>query len=279
MDALFKYLGKIPKRVIPVIGVLLVIIVGIIDHLSGYEISFSMFYLSVVMFVAWFGNIKHAVVISVLSAATWLLADITSGHAYSYFVILAWNSIMRLGFFLLAIFSLSTIRKLLDREQALARIDFLTGVTNSRTFAEIAKREIDKSVRFCRPFTVAYLDIDNFKQVNDTRGHSAGDNLLQFVAETIRIHIRAIDIVARLGGDEFAIFLPETNEENAITAISKVQRHLLDAVKNNNWPVTFSIGAITCYNSCNLNELIKEADDLMYSVKRNGKNSIQYKIY
>jgi diguanylate cyclase (GGDEF)-like protein len=278
MKALFKYLDKIPKTVIPVVGFLMVFLLGIIDNLTGYELSFSIFYFVPINFVAWFGKRTHAVIISVLSAAIWLWADLASGHTYSHLAIPVWNSIMRLGFFLMGTLSLSAIKKLLEREQAFARIDFLTGITNSRAFEEIAKIEIDRSVRFSRPFTIAYIDIDNFKQVNDTLGHSEGDNLLKVVAETIKNNTRSIDIVSRLGGDEFAILLPETNETNAKIAISMMQEHLLDVVSNK-WPITFSIGTVTCYKSCNLDELIQEADNLMYSVKESGKNRIEYKIH
>ncbi|MBS1114197.1 MAG: hypothetical protein H6Q92_1960 [Nitrospirae bacterium] len=279
MKALFNYLDKIPKIVIPVIGVSLVMLLGAIDHLTGYEISFSIFYLLPVAFVSWFDKRSHAVIVSILSAATWLWADITSGHIYAQPAIPVWNSIMRLGFFLMATFSLSAMKELLEKEQTFARNDFLTGVANSRAFNEIAKIEIDRSVRFSRPFTIAYIDIDNFKQVNDTLGHSQGDKLLQSVAKTIIANTRSIDIVSRLGGDEFAILFPESNEENAKTAINKVQKELLSSVTNDKWPVTFSIGVVTCYKSCNLDELIKEADNLMYTVKASGKNGIEYKIH
>jgi len=279
MKTLLKYLDKTSKTVILVIGVALVILLGGIDNLTGYEISFSLFYLLPVSLVAWFDKRSHAVMVSILSAAIWLLADLNSGHAYSRLAIPIWNSMMRLGFFFVTAFSLSAIKKLLENEQTFARIDFLTGVANSRAFYEFAKKEIDRSARFSRPITIAYIDIDNFKQVNDTRGHSQGDNLLQSIAKTIKDNTRSIDMVSRFGGDEFAILFPETNEENAKTAINKVQKELLGIVKNNNWPVTFSIGAVTCYKSCSLGELIKEADNLMYTVKASGKNGIEYKIH
>lgn len=279
MNALLGYLYKIPNTLIIVIGILLVMLLGVIDHLTGYEISFSIFYLLPVTLVSWFGKKNHAVFIAILSAATWLWADLTAGHIYSHPAIPIWNTIMRLGFFLIAIFLLAAIKKLLDREKIFARIDFLTGVFNSRAFYETASIEISRSVRFSRPFTIAYIDIDNFKQVNDTLGHRHGDNLLQSVAKTIKDSIRSIDIVSRLGGDEFAILFSETNEENAKTVLNKIQKQLLSVVKNNNWPVTFSIGAVTCYKSCNLDELIREADNLMYSAKQSGKNRIEFKIH
>jgi diguanylate cyclase (GGDEF)-like protein len=279
MKALFNYLDKIPKTTILLISIILVMILGVIDHLTGYDISFSIFYLLPVVLVSWFDKRSHAAIISILSAAVWLWADIYSGHIYSHPAIPAWNSIMRLAFFLIIAFSLLEIKKLLEKEQTSARTDFLTGVANSRAFFSFARTEIDRSVRFNRPFTIAYIDIDNFKQVNDTLGHLQGDNLLQSVAKTIKDNIRSIDIVARLGGDEFTILFTETNEENAKTALNKVQKELLSIVKNNDWPVTFSIGAVTCYESCNLDELIKEVDKLMYTIKESGKNGIAYKIH
>jgi diguanylate cyclase (GGDEF)-like protein len=279
MKVLFNYLEKIPKTAILLISFLLVISVGVVDRLTGYEISFSIFYLLPIALVSWFNKRSHAVMISILSSAMWLWADIYSGHIYSHFAISVWNLIMRLGFFLMVAFSLLEIKKLLDNEQTFARTDFLTDVANSRAFYYFAQIEIDRSVRFSRPFTIAYIDIDNFKQVNDSFGHLQGDNLLQSVAKTIKDNIRSIDIVSRLGGDEFAILFSETNEENAKIVLNKVQKELLGIVKNNNWPVTFSIGAVTCCKSCDLDELIKEADKLMYTVKESGKNRIEYKIH
>jgi diguanylate cyclase (GGDEF)-like protein len=279
MKVLFNYLDKIPKTAILVISVSLVMIVGFIDYLTGYEIAFSIFYLLPVALVSWFNKKSHAIIISILSVATWLWANIAAGQTYSHPAILIWNSIIMLGFFLMSAFSFLELKKLLEAEQAYARTDFLTGIANSRAFYYFAQIEIDRSVRFNRPFTIAYIDIDNFKQVNDTLGHLQGDNLLQSVAKTIKDNIRSIDVVSRLGGDEFAILFTETNEENAKTALNKVQKELISIVKNNDWPVTFSIGAITCYESCDLNELIKEVDKLMYTVKESGKNGIEYKIH
>lgn len=279
MIALFKYFDKLHESVIFVLGITLVLLLGAIDHLSGYEASFSIFYLLPISLVSWFGKRNHSVIISVMSAAAWLWADLTSGHTYSHFAIPIWNSLMRLGFFFMATFSLSAIKKLLEKEQALARNDFLTGVANRMAFNEIAKGEIARSVRFSHPFTIAYIDIDNFKQVNDLFGHSQGDYLLQAIAKTKKENTRSIDLVARLGGDEFAIMFPETGEEDIKTPIGKLQAKLLNVAKNNNWPITFSIGVVTCYKACKLDELIKEADNLMYAIKRSGKNSIEYKIH
>jgi diguanylate cyclase (GGDEF)-like protein len=279
MKELFKYLDKIPKPVIFVISITLVVLLGVVDYLTGYEIAFSIFYLQPVSLVSWFGKRSYAIIICILSAIAWVLADIYAGNHYSNSFIPLWNGLIRLGFFLITSLSLLELKGFLENEQKYGRMDFLTGVANRRAFYELATMEINRAVRFNRPLTMAYIDIDNFKHVNDTRGHIEGDNLLQSVARTIRNNTRSIDIISRLGGDEFAVLFPETNETNAKTAIAKVQKALLDFVQNNNWPVTFSIGAVTCYKACHFDELIKEADDLMYAVKKSGKNKIEYKTH
>src|SRR6185312_6159583 len=105
----------------------------------------------------------------------------------------------------------------------LARIDALTGVANGRTFYDLARVELCRFQRTGRPFTVAYLDLDNFKQVNDRLGHPAGDDLLRRVAQVLRDNTRVLDVPARLGGDEFALLLPETDAEDALPVLSKLR--------------------------------------------------------
>lgn len=279
MKIFLDYNNKVPQFIAVVSGALIVFLLGIIDHLTGFEISFSIFYLLPIMLVAWLSKKRYAAIIALLSASTWLWADLASGHTYSHLAIPIWNSIMRLGLFLIVTFALSTIKRLLAEEQLFARTDFLTEAYNSRAFYELAKNEIDRANRFSRPLAIAYIDIDNFKQVNDTLGHSVGDNLLHIVVMTIKQITRSIDITARLGGDEFVILLPETGKENARIAINKILEGLLNVVKEKNWPITFSIGVVICYTSCTVDELIKEADSLMYVVKDSGKNRIEYKIF
>ncbi|HEY9128741.1 MAG TPA: GGDEF domain-containing protein [Sulfurovum sp.] len=279
MKRVFEKLYTLPERTILIIGFLMVALLGVIDYFSGYEMSFAIFYLLPVMFIGWFSERGYAIAVSILSGVVWYIADILSGHLYSHPILPVWNAIMRLGFFLLIVFSLSEIKRLLVSEQNLARIDFLTGISNSRNFIENAKKEIERSARFSHPFTLAYVDIDNFKKVNDSLGHAEGDELLQVVAQTIKDHIRSVDMAARLGGDEFAILLLETNEKDANSTMVKIQTELLEVVKQHNWPVSFSMGAVTSHEKCNLDDLIKEADNLMYIVKDRGKNSIAYKTF
>jgi diguanylate cyclase (GGDEF)-like protein len=124
------------------------------------------------------------------------------------------------------------------------------------------------------------MDLDNFKTVNDLKGHEGGDEVLRQVAQALRKHTRQSDVVARLGGDEFVALFPETGSVPAREAVQKVLGQLLGAMRKGNWPVTFSIGAVTF--ECPMNtvrETLKLADDLMYAAKKDGKNSIRYAVW
>jgi len=278
MKALLEHINKVPKYLILLIAIIMVLAIGYIDHLTGFELALSIFYLFPILLVAWYGIRTQGVIISVFSAITWLLADIESGHTFSHPAILAWNTIMLLGFFLVIVLLTSEIKVLLEKERMAARVDFVTGALNRRAFDEIAQIEMTRADRHLRPVTMAYIDIDDFKQVNDTLGHGVGDVLLRSVAETIKVNVRSSDTVTRLGGDEFAILMPETDQDSAIKAMHKVHENLMNTVQQNSWPVTFSIGVVSCHRSFDLKDLMRASDDLMYSVKNSGKNRIAYSI-
>ena len=270
-----RYLEQLPARVIMVLGLLLVCVLAVIDVLTGYEISFSIFYLVPIMLVGSYGRRSMGLAISVLSAAAWLYADIVSGHEYSNAAIPLWNAVMRLGIFLMVAYYVSENRRLLRREQDLARTDSLTGAANSRAMRAAIDQELRRADRSRKPVSLVYLDVDNFKQVNDSQGHGEGDRLLVAIAESIRGDVRDIDAVGRLGGDEFAVLMPETGEQEAQLVVQRVKDRLLEVVRSNRWPVTFSFGLLTCYErSCAVDDLIRDADALMYRSKTGGKNRI-----
>ncbi len=273
-------LEKQNKLSFVLVGFVLTGLIGIVDFLTGYEMSFSAFYVLPVAIVTWFTSRRLGLVTSLAGASAWLWADVTAGHSYSYPLIPIWNTLIRLAFFVIITLLLSALRRILEREREFARVDNLTGAVNLRFFYDLAQMEIDRIQRYKHPFTMAYIDLDNFKTVNDQFGHPVGDQVLRTVASSARKYLRKTDIVARLGGDEFALLLPETNEESARVALSKIQDGLLEEMRIGNWPITFSIGALTCSAAPHKTEdLVKMADELMYSVKRESKNSIKYFTY
>ncbi len=258
------------------VGFALIGAVGFLDFLTGYEIAFSLFYLIPISLVTWLTGRRLGIVASLASAAVWLISDLAAGNSYSHPGIYAWNTLMGFGFFLIVTFLLSTLRKAMEHERELSHTDYLTGAVNSRFFFDLLEIEIDRSHRYEHPFTIAYIDIDNFKVVNDRFGHCIGDQVLRAVVKQARKHLRKTDVVARLGGDEFALLLPETDQDSAHIALSKLQSDIAAEMQQSNWPVTLSIGALTCVDAPHTaEELVRMADDLMYSVKRGSKNAIK----
>lgn len=262
-----------------VLGLLLLAGVAFLDYITGVELSFSLFYLLPISLIAWRVRERVGLVVAFLSAGLWLAVDVWSGNRYSHMFSYVWNAIIRLGFFLLPVFVIR-LNRARRHEQELARTDFLTGVLNTRYFRELAQMEINRSLRYGRPFTVVYLDADNFKTVNDMFGHATGDTALQTIAGIIQTHVRKTDIVARMGGDEFVVLLTETDAQTAPVVISNMQGQLLKAMGDNGWPVTFSIGVLTVtVPHLSVDEMLVRADQLMYKSKNEGKNGIRYAIY
>jgi diguanylate cyclase (GGDEF)-like protein len=257
-------------------GLLGVLAVGLADYLTGTELAFSLFYLVPIMLVAWFSGGKAGLAFSLVSAVAWFTADTLSGQTYSRPIIPFWNAGIRLSFFLVVTLLLTALKHL-ENERGLARLDELTGAANRRHFFEVAQAELDRSRRYKNPFSIAYIDLDDFKVVNDRWGHRVGDELLCALVKQLRRHLRKTDFLARLGGDEFIILFPETDQPAARTTVAKLQKVLLDEMQAHQWPVTFSIGILTCRDSSlTPDDLINQADALMYSVKKSGKDDLAF---
>ena len=269
-----SFLQRRSKLELIVIAVVLIALPSYLTLITGGTISFSIFYLAPVALLSWYMGTVEGILASIISAAAWLRADVVAAGS-SNLMARYWNAVVLFGFFLITALILSRLKAAYLQEQELSRVDFLTGVPNGRAFRQVAEMEKHRVRRYRHPLTLAYLDIDNFKVVNDHYGHQTGDVLLVWVARSIKRNLRATDFVARVGGDEFAILLPETGAEAGQFVLYKLQRVLIDLAKQNAWPVTFSIGAATFVaEPDSLDEMIQSADELMYSAKRNGKNRI-----
>jgi diguanylate cyclase (GGDEF)-like protein len=279
MNLLVKF-EKRSRALWVLVGFVLIAGVGFIDIRTGFEYSFSLFYLIPVTLVAWFAGRPPGMLAALVSALVWLGADVSGGHTYSYFAVYIWNALIRVGIYAVTVYLLTALKAALERERELARLDSLTGALNSRFFSDILQLEIERSRRYHHPFTLAYFDLDNFKQVNDRFGHNAGDRVLSTVVSYARKHLRKADAVARLGGDEFVLLLPETDQAAARVVLTKIQSGLLQEIRQANWPVTVSMGALTCLEApATTDDLVKMADDVMYAVKRDGKNAVHYATY
>ncbi len=253
---------------------------GYVDFVTGPYISFQIFYLMPISIVIWFVGRGAGMVPFGLSIILWILDDILGSRSYIHPIIPYWNIAAKIIFFAVFIHILSYLKEILDREKMLARIDDLTEIANKRYFYESAAKEINRSNRYKYPLTMAYIDLDNFKRVNDLFGHAAGDDLLRATAQTLKNSVRVADTVARIGGDEFAILLPETDYKSAENVIQRVQKGMSGIPGIGKLPASFSIGMVTCANPpcVSLESLVMMADKLMYLAKKDGKNQLRHEM-
>jgi diguanylate cyclase (GGDEF)-like protein len=262
------------------VSLVLTAAIAALDHTTGYELSFSIFYLVPIAFAAWYGNLRLGVFLSAVSAMTWLIVDRTAGHSYSQAIIAFWNAVVRFGFFTVTAALIAKVRLQLEKEKLMARLDRLTETMNVRAFQEEVHKLLDIAARYERPTVMGYIDLDSFKSVNDTFGHAEGDNVLRTVASIMSRSVRGTDIVGRMGGDEFAVFLPETTSSGAAVVFENLREKLLTEVKERVWPIGFSIGvAVFRTAPSSVNEAVRLADTLMYRVKKSGKNSILFEEF
>lgn len=254
-------------------GLMLVLLCWL-DYITG-DYSLIIFYLVPVSITAWFISRSAGVLFCFLSLLARFIADYESAPYFSHSNLHYWNVFIEFMFLIIMSLLFSVLKRNLDNEKVLARIDPLTKSINRRSFFDLAEQEINRTRRYDRPFTIAYIDLDNFKEINDRLGHHTGDRLLMTVVTTIGSHIRSSDILARFGGDEFVVLLPETAGDAARASLNKIHQKLMEAMAVNSWEVTFSIGAVSYLHAPDsIDDAVRQADGLMYEVKRSGKNRL-----
>jgi diguanylate cyclase (GGDEF)-like protein len=169
-----------------------------------------------------------------------------------------------------------------DRAHELLRvqstIDHLTGIFNRRYFMDRLREEIDRATRYGTPFAVAFLDVDNFKRINDEHGHLNGDDILKQLTQTCATQIRDIDTLARIGGEEFALLLPQTTTEEAAHLVERLRASVAAtrAQVGDSWlDITVSIGLTgSSHDALDVNGILRRADEALYAAKRQGKNRL-----
>jgi diguanylate cyclase (GGDEF)-like protein len=168
--------------------------------------------------------------------------------------------------------------RLLKEIQWLAITDPLTGLYNRRGLFQLAEREVERYRRFGRPFCVYMIDIDRFKQINDTHGHAAGDQVLVGLANRLKQRIRDIDIIGRYGGEEILVVLPETQLAQGLLAAERARNHIQQVpihTDRGEIPVTISVGVAEIDGKiADLAALVDRADSAMYAAKQAGRNRV-----
>ena len=262
-------LSELSYWAIGLLASVLILLVATLDHATGYEISFSIFFLIPILIAVGYGDRNMGYAAGIVSASAWMIVEKTSALPYSQSWILYWNTGVRLTFFLLFAYLAADLRANLVRHRQLARTDSLTGLLNRVGFMETAAGMFGAATHQKNATTIAFIDLNDFKKINDMLGHEQGDAVLSFVAKELSRSLRRSDIVARYGGDEFAILLPNTNSSGATVLLERLYDQVLEGLRDSPWSrVGLSIGAIVLdRGDVNLAEALHTADTLMYRAK------------
>ena len=237
-----------------------------VDAWLGEKISISVLYFPGIALICWRMGLGAGVLFSIgCAVATGVGFD--SGGFWSVVSAATSNSV-----FCVLVWALQKSRR---RARELERIDPLTELSNSRAFIEHVDAARQQPLG---GLTIAFLDCDDFKNVNDQRGHLAGDALLKHIGETLRDSSPEGAFVARMGGDEFAVLLPTTGDD-AESALETLRTTLTDETQRQHCAVTMSIGAATfAETSLSAEEMIHRADEAMYAAKQDGKDRIHWEL-
>jgi diguanylate cyclase (GGDEF)-like protein len=270
-----RLLAQSPPSLVVSLCLLLVGLIGFIDYQTGYELSVDVLYIAPVAAAAWYLGRRSAVAIAAASATSWLLTDWGAGHRFSHPFVLVWDGAIKLTVFAVVAYLVSALRDHMRIEHRLARSDWLTSLGNSRAFSETAWVVLELARRHGHVTAFGFIDLDNFKQVNDDLGHTAGDRVLVAVAETLRQSVRSSDFVVRLGGDEFAVLLPQTTREGAERVFTTIRNRIAEQAKAHDWPITCSLGvAVFRIPPSSPDVALHIADGLMYQIKNDGKDGL-----
>lgn len=266
--------GTFPPNFVALGGCLAVVVIFSLEVISTNEIPLQVLYIFPLTAVAIHCEKKSqvigAVVLSIgLQIVTLLTHEnvSTSSKIIIMFIILASNAMV-------ASVARYAREHYLEAER-LASIDWLTGLQNRRSIELLTDKEITRHKRYGGVFSFALIDLDNFKDLNDSRGHPVGDEALKILAEVLRTQTRESDTVARLGGDEFAILMPNTQAEDSASFCQQLSRKVASRMADAAFPITVSIGCTTFEETPETtSDVFRKADKAMYSAKANGKGCV-----
>lgn len=256
------------------------LIIAVLDHVVGDEYALAFLYVPIICFLTIRVSLNAALYTSIVCAVFWLADDIvfeSTANPSAGEVVTA--MIHFLCFAVIATFLLR-LTQALEKEKQFARYDYLTGLPNMHAFHEQANKLLQGQPPGIVPTSIAFIDCDNFKTVNDTLGHHEGDNLLKVVGQVLKTSTRDSDCTSRYGGDEFIILFSNTDQEIALKRLTQIKQSLDQSMLEHSWPVTFSMGIATFIGPADsIENAIHQADQIMYELKRQSKNGISAQVF
>ena len=276
---------------------LIIAVIAAIDYASGMAVVISVLYFVPIIASGWFLRPERAVAVAFVATLAWLAADVAWRGSSEPPAIRIWNA--GAGVLTLAAVTflvqrarrehdalLAANRQLdlaLERETETARTDALTGLPNARALSETLTRELARSRRSGAPLSLLYIDLDDFKEVNDRYGHAAGDDLLGRVGTTLGSVLRAGDLAARIGGDEFVVLLIGSSAESAKDVATRIVANVAaeaERYPDAPAPVGASVGVVHYARSfpAGAGEMLSRGDAVMYAAKHGGKGRVAAEV-
>lgn len=246
----------------------------LIDYLTHPAFEIYGLYLIPALLATWFIGFNVGCVFLAVGIFSWGCVDLIHRPEMQFWI-WAINSTVRSAIWLMVIWSISRIQTMSKALSQLSLCDELTGLPNRRALLSRGELEMQRMKRSKNSLSIMFVDVDNFKKLNDSQGHKAGDALLEEVAEVFNHSIRKTDFVARLGGDEFAVLFPDTDEATAGRLAKKIKNAAKDVLGKSKISLSLSMGVAT-FNRAqdSFDKALAFADHLMYEVKRQGKDAI-----
>jgi diguanylate cyclase (GGDEF)-like protein len=254
--------------------VALTLLVYWLNTITPPDARLGILYIIPVLLVTWTDGLVWGIVFVV---ATTGFREVTAWAQMPPDTLMVWRVVTGLAYLAVLAVAMAGLQTLRRSQAQLARLvtqDQLTNVLNARAFADRLGQELERNRRYPRPLALMYMDLDNFKVINDTHGHQTGDAVLRLVADAMRSSVRQADVVGRLGGDEFAVLMPETDAQLADAAARRLVVGLRNVFKGTP-NVTASIGVVSCTaTDASTDDLLRRADQAMYDAKKSGKDRV-----
>lgn len=252
--------------------------VGALDYfVSGFHF-FALYAFFIALASLLLGG-KLGLTAAVLSA---VMSTFLRGDTWNYWFSIPQllNGIFDLTLFLMIVWVINRLRRALNHESRAAREDYLTGALNKRSFTEILDKEIHRCRRYGRTFCLCYVDLDDFKKVNDALGHAAGDEILQLTVRVLEDCTRIVDSLGRLGGDEFAVLLPESDLTAGVKVVERIRDCFQQRFRDRDFTTGLSLGLVAFSQIPDgSDQAFAAADRMMYQAKKKGKNNFQFLVW
>ena len=262
-----------------VVAIFEISVIAYIDYFFGSNINLFVLYLIPCVLATWYIQIRYGLFFVVFAVFISYLSDIIL-KTNTNILYTSINAIARMSVFIVAVITVDKIKKLTNELERLTLTDPLTQIGNKRAAFARGDEEIQKMKRSKLPLSILFIDLDNFKSVNDTFGHEAGDEVIAKTGATLKNIIRTTDFTARIGGDEFVVMLYDTNIKGALVTAEKIRAELEEIFSNQGYGVTSSIGAATFIKPPHsFSAALDCADSLMYKAKNTSKNAIASEVF